>query len=382
MAARQLARGARICRGRGRDARRAAGVGGAGARAGAALADSDAPCASRCRGNCDPGDRCRGADGRAGGGGERQEQPVHGRASRGVDPDGRRLSASIDLALAAGAHDEAVRAVVNYLWSAALLGPLEPVEQLVEEMTAAHLERGLNAEAYGEYLRVSLAALIYVPTGRWAEADAVVAGESHVATNRLVWLWVVAGLALRRGDLELVDRLPAGASRDRAGERGATADPPDGERRDAASAARRRPRRGEGARGHRRRAPDARDLVLAVHDRDPAHARGIGDADHLEALLRTLSELDGRGERMRRGGEVTRGLLALLGGEPHEAARILSSAEADSAHSAGTTTPRAWRSMSRAVSTQVGDAIGRRRLAPGRPRFSSRSAASTRSTRP
>ena len=128
------------------------------------------------------------------------------RAALGVVPTADELSTVIDLALGVGAHDEAVRAVVNYLWSAALLGPLEPVERLVTQMATAHLERGLNAEAYGEYLQVSLAALIYVPSGRWAEADAVVAQESEVATNRLVWLWVVAGLALRRGDLELADR--------------------------------------------------------------------------------------------------------------------------------------------------------------------------------
>lgn len=128
------------------------------------------------------------------------------RSSLGDVPQVEEIRKVIDLALAAGAHDEAVRAVVNYLWSAALLCPLEPVEQLVEQMTATHLERGLNAEAYDEYLRLSLAALIYVPAGRWAQADAAAANESLVATNRLVWLWVVTGLALRRGNLELADR--------------------------------------------------------------------------------------------------------------------------------------------------------------------------------
>ena len=68
------------------------------------------------------------------------------------------------------------------------------------------LERGLAAEQYGYYLELSLGALVYVPMGRWDAADDVLAhGEPSVATNRLVWLWLVTGLALRRGDLELVD---------------------------------------------------------------------------------------------------------------------------------------------------------------------------------
>ena len=57
----------------------------------------------------------------------------------------------IELALAADAHDEAARAVVNYLWSAALLGPLEPVEQVVSD-AVRNLGVGLAAEAYEQYL--------------------------------------------------------------------------------------------------------------------------------------------------------------------------------------------------------------------------------------
>jgi hypothetical protein len=47
---------------------------------------------------------------------------------------------------------------------------------------------------------------VYVPAGRWDEAAAALEhGEPAVATNRLVWLWLMTGNALRRGDLELVD---------------------------------------------------------------------------------------------------------------------------------------------------------------------------------
>ena len=100
-----------------------------------------------------------------------------------------------------------MRAVVNFLWSAALLGPLEPAESVVND-ALGRLGPGLAAENYARYVALSLAALVFVPTGRWAEADAVVATEEPVgvATNRLVWLWLASGLAFRRGDLELTDR--------------------------------------------------------------------------------------------------------------------------------------------------------------------------------
>ena len=127
------------------------------------------------------------------------------RSNRGLLPEAAEVAAVVDLARAAGAHDEATRAVVNYLWAASVVRPLAGVEQFVSNMTPS-LERGLAAEQYGYYLELSLGALVYVPMGRWDAADDVLAhGEPSVATNRLVWLWLVTGLALRRGDLELVD---------------------------------------------------------------------------------------------------------------------------------------------------------------------------------
>ena len=132
---------------------------------------------------------------------------VTAEASFGRLPSLEEVSEIIDLALEAGAHDEAVRAVVNYLWSAALLGPVEPAERVVRD-NVERLARGLTSEGYRQYLALSLAVLIYVPTGRWEEADAVLEqqGEAVFATNRLVWLWLATGQALRRGDLAVVDR--------------------------------------------------------------------------------------------------------------------------------------------------------------------------------
>ena len=131
---------------------------------------------------------------------------VTAEASFGRLPSLEEVSEIIDLALEAGAHDEAVRAVVNYLWS-------EPcwtrrARRARRSDNVERLARGLTSEGYRQYLALSLAVLIYVPTGRWEEADAALEqqGEAVFATNRLVWLWLATGQALRRGDLAVVDR--------------------------------------------------------------------------------------------------------------------------------------------------------------------------------
>lgn len=128
-------------------------------------------------------------------------------SAAGVVPATAEMQAIVELALESGAPDEAVRSVVNFLWAAALSGPPEPAEGIVNDVLG-RLGPGLAAENYARYLALSLAVLVFVPTGRWAEADAAAAVEGPVgmATNRLVWLWLVCGLSFRRGDLELTDR--------------------------------------------------------------------------------------------------------------------------------------------------------------------------------
>jgi tetratricopeptide (TPR) repeat protein len=235
------------------------------------------------------------------------------------------ISEIVELALSAGAHDEAVRAVVNYLWSAALLDDLVPVERFVKEMMATHLVQGLNTEAYEQYLRLSLAALIYVPSGRWAEADEIAAQEAMEATNRLVWLWLVSGQALRRGDLARCDRvlpelrattlesrepqriLPmAGVAMPRA----ILAGDHDDVRELAGIVA-----------GLPTQAFTSSPSTLAI-------ARSLaaaGDADHLDALLGTYANsTDGAPLVV---GLATRGLLASLAERHDDAARLLADAE-------------------------------------------------------
>jgi class 3 adenylate cyclase/tetratricopeptide (TPR) repeat protein len=81
--------------------------------------------------------------------------------SAAVPPSRDDLREIIELAKLDGAHDEAVRAVVNYLWSAWPYEALDAVETTVAE--AARDQQGWAAEAYAQYLRISLAALISYP---------------------------------------------------------------------------------------------------------------------------------------------------------------------------------------------------------------------------
>jgi tetratricopeptide (TPR) repeat protein len=128
--------------------------------------------------------------------------------ARTSPPSEQELSEIIALSLGAGAHDEAVRGVINYFWSACRFHPLAAVERAVAE-AVRELGVGLATEGYQQYLDLSLAALVYVPAGRWEEADTLLAATEEVraaASNRLVWLWLVTGLGLRRDDLERTDR--------------------------------------------------------------------------------------------------------------------------------------------------------------------------------
>ena len=125
-------------------------------------------------------------------------------------PSPDEMSELVELALAAGSYDEGVRASVNYLWTASLVGHVEQTERVVSRLVSS-LEHGLASQSYRQYLQLSLATLVWIPAGRWAEADEALArSEIEVATNRLVWWWLRTGHALRRGRLQVVDReLPA-----------------------------------------------------------------------------------------------------------------------------------------------------------------------------
>jgi hypothetical protein len=127
---------------------------------------------------------------------------------RGNPPSAAEVAEIVAVAQEAGAHDEAARAVINYLWSAWAYDPLDRVESTVEQLTSG-LQGGIGSESYAEYMRFSLAALVYVPAGRWEDAGRMLRPPAaHAsASSRLVWLWLACGQAFRLGDLEAVDAL-------------------------------------------------------------------------------------------------------------------------------------------------------------------------------
>ncbi len=115
----------------------------------------------------------------------------------------------LELALRIGAHEEAFRAVVNWIWMAHAHYPIEGIDRLIDEARSSL--RGVPPpESFGEYLDLSIARLIDLPAGRWDQIDRVLElSEPPVSrvTSRLMWLDLRTGMALRRGDLGVVDDL-------------------------------------------------------------------------------------------------------------------------------------------------------------------------------
>ena len=123
----------------------------------------------------------------------------------GEPPDPAEVLDIIEKATAAGALEEATRAVVNFIWSG--LGFL-PAEQ-IEATALAGLDGRPPPPSIASYVELSLIAKILVPAGRWAEADARLAALDPAqipAAAKLVREPVRAALALRRGDLEAAGR--------------------------------------------------------------------------------------------------------------------------------------------------------------------------------
>jgi class 3 adenylate cyclase/tetratricopeptide (TPR) repeat protein len=125
-------------------------------------------------------------------------------ATRGQAPDPEDVIEIIDRAVEAGVHDEAFRAIVNFIWSAHGYVPLAEVERVTVE---ARRQAAVTPPAsIGGYLELSIAAMLFVPAGRWQEVDEILDATGEVAlttaTSRLVWLGLVGGMAMRRGDLE------------------------------------------------------------------------------------------------------------------------------------------------------------------------------------
>jgi hypothetical protein len=90
-----------------------------------------------------------------------------------MGPDATDVLGIVDAAALVGAHHEAYRAMVNFVWSAD--GYLTVDE--IEATAAAGREGRLPPPPIiAAYLELSIAASLYVPAARWADADAILAG--------------------------------------------------------------------------------------------------------------------------------------------------------------------------------------------------------------
>ena len=120
--------------------------------------------------------------------------------NRGQAPDPAEVLEIVEDAYAIGAHEEAARAVVNFLWTAAGFIPLEDIESTAR----AGLKGRLTPPSIGVYVELSFVKG-YIPAGRWAEADALLdtVNEADISmTATLVYRPSRGALALRRGDLD------------------------------------------------------------------------------------------------------------------------------------------------------------------------------------
>jgi class 3 adenylate cyclase/tetratricopeptide (TPR) repeat protein len=136
------------------------------------------------------------------------------RAGTGGPPDAEDVRAIVELALEAGAIEEAFRAVVNMVWASVGHVHRDEVEQTaLAALRAIEARMGPMArvgdthapESFGPYLELSLARLVYLPTGRWDKLDAIDVTAAETAVNAgttVVRLELAAGMAVRRGSVE------------------------------------------------------------------------------------------------------------------------------------------------------------------------------------
>ena len=131
-------------------------------------------------------------------------------AQVGVGPDVEDVLEIVERAAAVGAHEDAYRAIVNFVWSANGYLPVADIEAVA----AAGREGKLPPPPIiAAYLELSIVALLLVPAGRWAEADAILAridGLTLSATSSLLWRPTVGVLAFRRDDMAVAEEMLSG----------------------------------------------------------------------------------------------------------------------------------------------------------------------------
>ncbi len=128
------------------------------------------------------------------------------RASEGTGPDADEVLEIIEAAASVGAHEEVYRGIVNFAWSSPGFFPVERIESVI---ASGRVGRPSAPPIIDAYLELSIAFMLFIPAGRWAEADAILAdidGPALSTTSALVWLAAVGGLALRRGDVAAAEQ--------------------------------------------------------------------------------------------------------------------------------------------------------------------------------
>jgi class 3 adenylate cyclase len=118
----------------------------------------------------------------------------------GVPPDSEEVLSIVKRAAEIGALEESARAVVNFVWSS--LGFLHVDE--IEATALAAIDGRPPQPSIASYLQLSLIAKLFVPAGRWMEAEAALgtlgSGEM-AATATLLNKPTRGALAYRRGHL-------------------------------------------------------------------------------------------------------------------------------------------------------------------------------------
>ncbi|HEU5064462.1 MAG TPA: adenylate/guanylate cyclase domain-containing protein, partial [Gaiellaceae bacterium] len=116
-----------------------------------------------------------------------------------TDPD--EFLEIIDRAAEIGVYDEAYRAIVNFIWATPGYVPVDRVEEVVA--TARQQVSVSPPASIGDYVELSVAVWLHLPTGRWEQIDeALVQVQSSAASTHMVELGLIGGMALRRGDPE------------------------------------------------------------------------------------------------------------------------------------------------------------------------------------
>jgi class 3 adenylate cyclase/tetratricopeptide (TPR) repeat protein len=129
-------------------------------------------------------------------------------SAQGIPPPDD-IDSIVEAAAEAGEFEEGYRAIINFIWSANGYLPVDRIE-LVVSAASLRLADVPAPLSIGPYLEASAAIWLLVPSGRWTEADAVLAKietSGQAMSTRLALLTLAGGLAFRRGERQASKQL-------------------------------------------------------------------------------------------------------------------------------------------------------------------------------